>query len=40
MCVAINLFNFEKYLEFLGELSHCSVRAVVGLEDLFNDGQG
>jgi hypothetical protein len=40
VCVALNLFSFEKYLEFLGELSHCSVRAVVGLEVLFNDRRG
>jgi hypothetical protein len=36
----MNFLNFEKYLEFLGELSHCTVQAVVGLEDLFDDGRG
>jgi len=36
VCAAMNLFSFEKYLEFLGELSHSSEQTVVGLEDLFN----
>ena len=40
LCMAMNIFSLEKYLEFVGELNDRSVQAVVGLEELFNDGGG
>jgi hypothetical protein len=40
VCAAMNFLNFEKYFEFLSELSHATLQAVAGLEDLFNDGRG